>query len=264
MLRRAYHLPFRLLGIPVQFDLTFLLVLPLFAWIIGRDLRQFIAAFELDVNVVPLTTGITPYLLGLMAAIGLFSSILVHELGHSLVGRRFNLKVRSITLWVLGGMAQFERIPRQKGTEAVMAIAGPLTSIAVAGAAWVLLESTGGFHDGLRFLLTYLIYMNILLTAFNLIPALPLDGGRVLRSLLAMWLPYSLATRIAVFLGRVLAILLGLTGLLQTNIWLMLIAFFIYMAGSSETQQISLEVRPVRPEPGSNGGAPHREDMSRR
>jgi Zn-dependent protease len=231
-----------LLGIPVQFDFTFLLVLPLFAWIIGRDLTDFIAAFELDVDERLLTRGIIPYLLGLFASLGLFSSILAHELGHSLVGRRFNLTVKSITLWVLGGMAQFERIPRRKGTEAAMAIAGPLTSLIVAGIAWGLLHLTGDLSDGLRFLLTYLVYMNLLLAAFNLIPALPLDGGRVLRSLLAMWLSYQQATRIAAVLGRVLAILLGLTGLLQTNTWLMLIAFFIFMAVSNETGPVSVAV----------------------
>ena len=110
MHKTVYRVPFKLLGIPVQLDLTLLLVLPLLAWLIGSDLDKFIAAFNLEIDPGPLTEGFTPYLLGFFAALGLFLSILIHELGHSFVGQRFDLKIKSITLWVLGGMAEFERI----------------------------------------------------------------------------------------------------------------------------------------------------------
>lgn len=236
MSHSVYRLPFRLLGIPVQLDLTFLLILPLLAWLIGSDLSEFIRAFELNIAVEPLTRGLKPYLLGFLAALGLFLSILVHELGHSVVGQRLNLKIRSITLWVLGGMAEFERIPRQHGTEAVMAIAGPLTSLLIAAVAWALQYAAPMSMGGVRFLLAYLLYMNLVLAAFNLLPALPLDGGRVFRSLLATRMSFAKATRIAAILSKTVAVLLGLGGLLSVNIWLILIAFFIFIAVSGDSQ----------------------------
>jgi Zn-dependent protease len=211
-------------------------VLPLLAWLIGSDLNRFIRAFELDISSEPLLEGIRPYVLGFFAALGLFLSILVHELGHSLVGQRFNLKIRSITLWVLGGMAEFERIPRQRGTEALMAIAGPATSFLLAGVVWILQHAAPDSFGGIRFILAYLLYMNLVLAIFNLLPALPLDGGRVFRSLLAMRTSYLRATRVAATLSRILAFFLGLVGLLSLNLWLILIAFFIFIAVSGETR----------------------------
>jgi len=240
MFRRVYRLPFRLLGIPVQLDLTFLLVLPLLAWLIGSDLNRFIVAFELNVDPASLTEGSTPYLLGFVAALGLFLSILIHELGHSLIGQKFNLKIKSITLWVLGGMAQFERIPRRRGTEALMAIAGPITSFALAGIAGLLKLMTPETYGGMQFIFTYLLYMNVVLATFNLIPALPLDGGRVFRSLLAMRIGYLRSTQISATLSKILALMLGLLGFLSLNIWLMLIAFFIFIAVSGESEHASV------------------------
>jgi len=240
MHKTVYRVPFKLLGIPVQLDLTLLLVLPLLAWLIGSDLDKFIAAFNLEIDPGPLTEGFTPYLLGFFAALGLFLSILIHELGHSFVGQRFDLKIKSITLWVLGGMAEFERIPQQRGTEAVMAVAGPITSFLLAGLTWILQMVVPPTEGGLRFLLAYLFYMNTLLAGFNLIPALPLDGGRVLRSLLAMRISYLKATQVAAALSKILAVALGLLGFLSLNIWLMLIAFFIFIAVSGESSYVSV------------------------
>jgi len=240
MHKTVYRVPFKLLGIPVQLDLTLLLVLPLLAWLIGSDLDKFIAAFNLELDPGPLTEGFTPYLLGFFAALGLFLSILIHELAHSFVGQRFDLKIKSITLWVLGGMAEFERIPQQRGTEAVMAVAGPITSFLLAGLTWILQMVVPPTEGGLRFLLAYLFYMNTLLAGFNLIPALPLDGGRVLRSLLAMRISYLKATQVAAALSKILAVALGLLGFLSLNIWLMLIAFFIFIAVSGESSYVSV------------------------
>ncbi len=235
-MRTVYRLPFRILDIPVQIDLSFLLILPVLAWIIGSQLPQLIAAFAMDIDPDPLTRGITPYLLGLVAALGLFLSVLIHELGHSVVGRMFNLRIRSITLWILGGMAQFERIPRKRGTEAVMAIAGPITSLMVGALSGTLLWMTPPDMGGTRFVLAYLMFMNFILVAFNMLPALPLDGGRVFRSLLAMRIPYLRATQVAVSVSRFLAIALGLFGFLTVNIWFILMAFFIYIAVGGESQ----------------------------
>ncbi len=248
MFRNVYRLPFRLLGIPVQLDLTFLFVLPLLAWLIGSDLDKFIVAFDLNIDREPLTRGFRPYALGFFAALGLFFSILIHELGHSLVGQRFNLKIKSITLWVLGGMAEFESIPTQRGTEAVMAVAGPVTSFLLAGLVWMLQHAVPQPYGGLRFILAYLFYMNIVLGTFNLIPALPLDGGRVLRSLLAMRISYLKATKVAATLSKTLALVLGLGGFLSLNLWLMLIAFFIFVAVSGESSyaSVSTVLRGIR------------------
>jgi Zn-dependent protease/CBS domain-containing protein len=232
----VYRLPFRILGIPVQIDLSFLLILPILAWIIGSQLGQFISAFAMDIDPEPLTQGITPYALGFVAALGLFLSVLIHELGHSVVGRMFNLRIRSITLWILGGMAQFERIPRERGREAIMAIAGPITSLGVGAVSGTLLWLTPTDMGGTRFIFAYLMFMNFILVAFNMLPALPLDGGRVFRSLLAMRIPYLRATQVAVSVSRFLAIGLGLLGFLTVNIWFILMAFFIYIAVGGESQ----------------------------
>jgi len=136
-------------------------------------------------------------------------------------------------------MAEFERIPRQQGTEAAMAIAGPVTSVFLAGVAWLLMQVTTAGDGSVRFILAYLLYMNLVLAIFNLIPALPLDGGRVFRSLLAMRMSYVKATRIAATLSKVLAVVLVLGGLLTPNLWLILIAFFIFIAVSGESSHAS-------------------------
>ena len=235
MFRTVYRLPFRLLGIPLQLDVTFLIILPVLAWMIGHDLPGYIGFFDLDIDPAPLQEGLMPYVLGSIAAVGLFMSIVIHELGHSVVGRSYGLEIKSITLWILGGMAQFERIPRRRGTEAIMAIAGPLTSYALGVICWLILGAIPQQIEPARFVFAYLMYMNVILATFNLLPALPLDGGRVLRSLLALRMPYLQATQVSARLSKFLAIMLGLGGFLSLNFFLMLTAFFIYVAVSGES-----------------------------
>jgi Zn-dependent protease/CBS domain-containing protein len=248
MTRTSFRLPFNIFGIPVDLDVSFLLVLPLLAWIIGSQIEPFVQAFAVEIDPTPLTHGFMPYLVGFFAALGLFGSILLHELGHSLVGRLLRLRIRRITLWLLGGMAQFERIPRNRGTEALMAVAGPLTSILVGAVAAASLEFLPADRPAWRFTFTYLMYMNLILAGFNLLPALPLDGGRVLRSLLALRMPYLRATQISASLSRFIALLMGLLGLLVVNVWLILLAFFIYMAVGGEAQYatVSTTLRGIR------------------
>jgi Zn-dependent protease/CBS domain-containing protein len=250
MVQTVYRLPFRLLGIPVHLDLTFLLALPLLAWLIGTEVDRFAEALGLGADSESLTQGIRPYVLGFFAAVSLFVSVLAHELGHSVVGRRFNLRIRSITLWILGGMAQFEMIPRKRGTEAIMAIAGPITSLVVGFIAWLLLHLMPESFPGTRFVLAYVMHMNIILATFNLLPALPLDGGRVFRSVLALRIPYLRATQIAAATSKFLALLLGLIGVIFFNIWMILIAFFIYIAvtGESEYATVSTMLRGIEVE----------------
>lgn len=236
MFRGGYRLPFRLLGIPLHLDPSFLIILPLFAWLISRQIEVYITLFRLPIDPEALKEGYTPFWLGLLAAIGLFASVVVHELGHSVVGRYYGARVKQITLWLLGGVAQFEEIPRQRGAEAVIAIAGPITSIALALVCRLLRSALPPEAYAAQFVVGYLAFMNVALAVFNLIPALPLDGGRVLRSLLALRMPHLRATQTAAGISQVLALLLGLYGFLTLNIFLMLIAFFIYMAGGAETQ----------------------------
>ena len=235
MFRKAYRLPFRLLGIPIFIDVTFLFILPLFAWMIANQVGFW--ARQVGVEDHPgLHRPWVPLLLGLVGALGLFVSILVHELGHSVTARLYGVKVRRITLWLLGGMAQFDEMPRQRGAEAVVAIVGPLVSIAVGLMCGVALRALP--HDAVpaRFVLSYLRSANIVLAVFNMLPALPLDGGRVLRSLLAMRLPHLRATQVAATVGKFLAIALGLLGLWSANFMLVAVAFFVYVAGSAEVR----------------------------
>jgi Zn-dependent protease/predicted transcriptional regulator len=234
MFRKAYRLPFTLLGIPVLLDVTFLIILPVFALSIAGQVDFW--ARQVGVDDHPsLHREWVPYLLGLVTAVGLFVSVILHELGHSVVAMLFGVKVRSITLWLLGGVAQFEDMPRQRGAEAAVAIAGPLVSIAVAVGCWVV-QAAALPRDAVpaRFVFAYLSMMNFWLAAFNMIPALPLDGGRVLRSLLALRLSYLRATQVAAAVSRFCAVGLALFGLLNFNVMLVLVAFFIYMGVNAE------------------------------
>lgn len=239
MFSKPIRLPFRLLGIPVSLDLSFLLVLPLFAFLIGSQLPAYLQLLQVSAT-SELFQSPTSYLLGLLAAVGLFLSVLLHELGHALTARAYGVQTREITLWLLGGVAQLEQIPRTRGTEAVIAIAGPLVSILLAGLFGLLRGAVPTDAAVGQFLLGYLAYINLSLALFNLLPALPLDGGRILRSLLALYKPYLEATRTAVTLSKILAFALGLLGLFMGNLFLILIALFVFMAASGEAEQTLL------------------------
>jgi Zn-dependent protease/predicted transcriptional regulator len=238
MFRAGVILPFRLLGIPIRLDFSLFIILPLFAYLIGSQLPAFLQALGLAQREAQLTQGLTPYLLGLVAAIGLFISVLIHELGHAYVGQRYGAKVKEITLWLLGGIAQFDEMPKQRGAEAVIAIAGPVTSFALAALAFAILRTVPLESAAAVFVLVYLMFANTALAVFNLLPALPLDGGRVLRSLLALRLGELRATEVSAAISRTLAVLLGIFGLLGLNFFLVLIAFFIYTAVGAEAQQV--------------------------
>ena len=233
MFRKAYRLPFKLLGIPVLLDATFLIILPVFAFSIGRRVEFWAETVGVEDH-PSLHHAWVPYLLGLVTALGLFASVLVHELGHCVVARLYGAKVRSITLWLLGGVATFEDMPRQRGAEAVVAIAGPIVSIAVGVVCWLGLQALPPDAVPARFVFMYLAGMNVALAVFNMLPALPLDGGRVLRSLLALRMSHLRATQVAGGVSRFLAILLGVWGLWTLNVMLVLVAFFVYMAVRSE------------------------------
>jgi Zn-dependent protease len=234
MFRKAYRLPFTLLGIPVLLDVTFLVILPVFAISIAGQVGYW--AQQVGVEDHPsLHREWVPYVLGLVTALGLFASVLVHELGHSVVARLYGVRVRSITLWLLGGVAAFDEMPRQRGAEAVVAIAGPVVSVVVGLAFWMVLRSLPPDAVPAWFVIAYLARMNIWLALFNMLPALPLDGGRVLRSLLALRTSHLRATQVAGGVSRFLAILLGIYGLFfGGGLMALAVAFFVYMAANSE------------------------------
>lgn len=237
MFRKAVQLPFRLFGIPVRLDISFLIFLPIIAWMIGTNLDAIAGTLGVALD-EGISTG-ARFLLGLGSALGLFASILIHEIGHALVGRIYGARTRAITLWLLGGVAEFEEMPRKGTSEAVIAIAGPITSFLLGGLCWLLVQAGG--PTGVTFLLAYLVFANLLVATFNLIPALPLDGGRILRSLLALRLSYLEATRVSAAVSKALALVLGFLGFLTFNVLLMLVAFFVFAAGSAESLAVVTE-----------------------
>jgi len=229
-------------GIPIKLDVTFLLILPVFAYLIGTQVDIWIetlnaAPFDARLDTAALTAGNMQWYLGIAAAVGLFVGVVLHELGHSVVAMRFGFPIDSITLWILGGIAALSDQPEEWSQELLIAIAGPIVSIALGvlslGALWYLPEGL----DFARFVFGYLALMNFALAAFNLLPGFPMDGGRVLRALLARKRPFARATQIAAEVGKMFALLLGIVGILGFNLILIAIAFFIYIGASSEAQR---------------------------
>ncbi|KYH25224.1 zinc metalloprotease [Halalkalicoccus paucihalophilus] len=233
-----------LFGIPIKLDVSFLLILPIFAWLIGAQIELLVgplnAVFGTGLDAADLTTGYRPWALGLAAAIGLFAGVILHELGHSLVAIRYGFPIDSITLWIFGGLAQLSDQPEDWKQELLIAIAGPIVSVFVGVGSYLLLFVVPSGLDGVVFVLAYLALLNIALAGFNMLPAFPMDGGRVLRALLARNRPFARATQIAAEVGKLFALLMGLFGLLQLNIILIGIAFFIYIGASGEAQQTVL------------------------
>ncbi len=172
----------RIAGIPVQIDLSFLLALPLLAYLFAQ---QFVAAARL-VGIPQERIGGDRYLWGLAVALALFASVLLHELAHSLYALRTGSRVSAITLLMIGGVSQIEDSPRRPRDEALMAFLGPLTSLVIAAILYAGLLAVPRDPDlwEVRFWLACTSYLNLTLGIFNLLPAFPMDGGRVLRALL--------------------------------------------------------------------------------
>ena len=234
-----------LFGIPIKLDLTFLLVLPLFAYLIGIQIEQvgillndFLGA---GIDIGAITAGSMPWILGFAAAVGLFVGVVFHELGHSLTAQRYGFPIDSITLWLFGGIAALSEMPEDWKQEFNIAIAGPIVSVLVGVGSFVLFSVTPEALSGTRFVLGYLAVLNVALAIFNMIPAFPMDGGRILRALLARRKPYAQATQQAASIGKLFAIFMGLFGLLAFNIILIGVAFFVYIAASSEAQQVTMK-----------------------
>jgi Zn-dependent protease len=222
-------------GIPIRIHFTFLLVLPFLVFGFARAIRS--AAVLADVP--PERLSGSPWLWGLGLALALFASVLVHELAHAFYARRKGGKVKGITLLMIGGVAQISEPPRSSRAEAIMALVGPLVSLAL-GALFTLGHvATARLSFSLSFALFYLGSLNLFLGVFNLLPAFPMDGGRVLRSLLARRVGVVRATHIAARVGKVFAVLFAIWGFLSFNMLLLLIAFFVFVGADGEARAVT-------------------------
>ncbi|GAB4112620.1 MAG: site-2 protease family protein [Roseiflexaceae bacterium] len=221
----------RVFGIDIKVHVTFFLILILGAVQWGMPYGASGAAF------------------GVLLMILLFVCVTLHELGHSVAAQRFGIPVREIVLLPLGGVALLSRNPTRPWHELIIAAAGPLVNVVIAallflatGAAAVLGSLDGralqeNAPPSFSTMLLWLLQANVFLVLFNMIPAFPLDGGRILRALLAMAMPAQRATRIASLIGQAIAILLGVIGVATGNFSLALVAIFVFFGAGQENAE---------------------------
>ena len=221
----------RLAGIDLYVHATFVLLL---AWVAFQEYEQ----------------GTAAVVAALVYIVALFAIVVLHELGHALTARRYGIVTRDIILLPIGGVARLERMPRDPRQELLVALAGPAVNVALAIVLYGLVRLTGSapatdlyaidlLGSGRAFVYQ-LVFVNIVLALFNLLPAFPMDGGRVLRALLAMRMSsYARATEIAARVGKLLALVLGIVGLYQfQNPFWVLIALFVWMGAGSEAAAV--------------------------
>jgi Zn-dependent protease len=225
----------RIAGIDVYLHATFLLLL---AW-------EALRGYQSHGDLVEVMGGLVFILI-------LFGIVVLHELGHALAALNYGIHTRDIILLPIGGVARLERVPRDPVQELVVAFAGPAVNLVLAGGIYLLLAPGGGMSpsgeamSGDGGFLDRLFWVNVSLALFNLLPAFPMDGGRVLRAMLALRLDYVRATQVAGSIGRVMALLFGILGLIHDP-FLIFIALFVWL-GAGE------EVAKVQADPYSGGG----------
>jgi Zn-dependent protease len=216
----------RVAGIDIKIHITFFLILILGAFLIPGS-------------------GIQGMLFGITLILLLFFCVTLHELGHSLAAQYFGIPVREIILLPLGGVALLGRNPSKPSHELLIALAGPLVNVLIAAVLWLIVGPASSIGEGaltegsamslsLTTLLQWLLSANIALAVFNMIPAFPLDGGRVFRAILAMFVNYQQATRIATFVGQIIAVGLGVFAILNGSILLALVAVFVFFGAGQE------------------------------
>jgi Zn-dependent protease len=174
-----------------------------------------------------------------------FGCVLLHELGHALMARRFGIGTEDITLYPIGGVARLRRLPRAPGAELLITLAGPAVNFVLAFLFSILgaLDLATGSVSPFGGFLEDLMLINLVLGLFNLVPAFPMDGGRILRAILSGWLGRAQATVIAAKVGRTLAVLFGIYALVTFQFILVALAAFIYFAATAEEAQIVFEER---------------------
>jgi Zn-dependent protease len=228
---------FRVAGIRLRVHITFVLILIWGAYYWGGIAND----------------GLRGALFGIAATLLLFLCVTLHELGHATQARAYGIPTEDITLYPLGGVARLQEIPAEPAKEFRIAIAGPLVNVVLVGLLIVIGWAAGvtalrwpsALFDDLRdptwkLLIPYLTFANLSLAIFNLLPAFPMDGGRILRSLLAMRLSYRRATGIAVVIGQAMAFLFGLYGFAYGEYFLILIAIFVWIGAGQEGAQTSI------------------------
>jgi len=217
----------RVAGIPIYVHWTFVILV---AWLMAA------AALEGQSLARGLEQG--------AFVLALFGCVVLHELGHALTARRFGVPTSDITLLPIGGVARLQRIPDRPGQELLVALAGPAVNVVIVAVLWlafgVRMPSSSNadqvLHAGFW---PKILMVNVFLAGFNLLPAFPMDGGRVLRALLAMKLPYAKATRLAASVGQMMAIAFGLFGLSQGAPMLLFIALFVWIGAEAEAVQVA-------------------------
>ena len=219
----------RFAGIDVFMHATFLLLLGwvlLAHWLQGESLT---AALE-----------------GVGFILALFGCVVLHEYGHALTARRYGIKTRDITLLPIGGVARLEKMPDEPVQELWVALAGPAVNVVIAAVLFGWLQITSSLvplselEVGSGSFLERLMVVNLFLVGFNMLPAFPMDGGRVVRALLAMRMEYTRATHIAANLGQTIAIFFGFLGLF-TNPFLLFIAFFVWIGAAQEASMVQMK-----------------------
>jgi Zn-dependent protease len=238
----AHRLPlFQLFGLKVRLHPSWLVLAALVLWSLGAGYFPYVAP------------GREPWVYWGMAGVGVLGlavSVVAHEMAHALVGRRFGISMAGITLFVFGGVAELDAEPAEPRGEALMALAGPLFSVAAAGLFYGLEDMVTGVA---AVVLDYLGFLNLLLAGFNMLPAFPMDGGRVLRAALWAWRGDVVwATRWAAAGAAVLGLGLMAVGLWQimegalaAGMWWLVVGFFVRAAAAQAFQRLVQTTPPV-------------------
>ena len=220
----------RIAGIDVYMHATFLILL---AWV---AVSHYLAGHRAADAVA-----------GVVFILTLFAIVVLHELGHALTARHYGIRTRDITLLPIGGVARLERLPHDPRQELLVALAGPAVNVALAALLLLVVTPTAAWHaweDAGRVggnLLAKLLWVNVTLAAFNMVPAFPMDGGRALRALLALRMDYVRATGIAARIGQALALVFGLGGLFAGHPILVFVALFVWMGAAAEAGAVELK-----------------------
>ncbi len=216
----------RVFGIPIKVHITLLIFLPILAIQISA------------------WSGMHSVLWGLMAALGLFASVALHELGHAVLALSKRIGVREILLLPIGGLAQLSRMPERPEDELHIALAGPIVSFALAvSLGFLFFFLRGWFPVPFTSWLGVLAGMNLMLAAFNMLPSFPMDGGRIFRAWLSPRIGHVAATRIAAKIGRGMAIAFGIWGLFRGSLLTIAVAVFIYLAAGAEYRMVLQQAR---------------------
>lgn len=233
MLEGAWQIG-KISGIPIRIHFSWFLVFGLITWALATQYFP---------QVAPELPQTTNWLRGALAALLLFLSVIIHELSHSFIARRYKIPITSITLFIFGGVAQMKKEPSAPKAELNMALAGPFSSY-ILGLIFFIFYRLAGDYQGLKAIANYLFQINIILGTFNLFPGFPMDGGRVLRAIL--WERtgnYLNATKMASKTGQIIALFFMIAGFIPLmagrldGLWFILIGWFLYTAAQSSYRQ---------------------------